>query len=299
MTQPRLPSPEPAPAARLIARGAGRPARALQEIGRVPKRRLGQHFLTSASVAEQIVRAAELKLTDVVLEIGPGLGILTERLVAVAARVVAVEVDAELARMLPGRLGNPENLHVVHADALTVDLAELVQPPFVVVANLPYYVATPILFRLLFQPPQPTRIVVMLQLEVAMRVVGQRGRMTFLGAAVASVATARIVRRVAPGSFYPPPKVWSAVVRIDRREAPVVPENQVDAFLEFLRAGFAQPRKQLRNSLAQGLGISPHEAAELVSSASIDDTCRPAQLSLEEWVALFREFQRRSVVGAG
>jgi 16S rRNA (adenine1518-N6/adenine1519-N6)-dimethyltransferase len=274
-------------------RGALHPARTLDELGRGARRRLSQNFLTSLSVAAAIVRAADLQPADTVLEIGPGLGVLTQHLIGSAARVVAVELDADLAAELPARLGNPPNLHVVHGDALAVDLGALVAPPFIVVANLPYHVAGPILFRLLFEPPEPNRIVAMLQEEVAERVVAQPGRMTFLGAAVATVAQARIVRRVAPGSFFPVPKVRSAVVRLDRRAEPMVPSSSVSAFVAFLRAGFAQPRKQLRNSLAIGLGLAAGEVAADAAEAKVDPSRRPEQLTLAEWVALYYALRER------
>jgi 16S rRNA (adenine1518-N6/adenine1519-N6)-dimethyltransferase len=153
-------------------------------------------------------------------------------------------------------------------------------------------VANPILFRLLFEAPRPTRIVAMLQTEVAERIVGARGRLTFLGAAVGSVADAQIVRRVAPGSFFPMPRVRSAVVRLDRRPAPMVAEGSGGRFVDFLRAGFAQPRKQLRNSLAQGLAVAAAEIDLLASSVGIDPRRRPEQLSLHDWLGLFEAFER-------
>jgi 16S rRNA (adenine1518-N6/adenine1519-N6)-dimethyltransferase len=233
------------------------------------------------------VRAADLVPQDTVLEIGPGLGVLTRHLIAAADRVVAVEVDEALAAELPVRLGQPQGLQVVLGDALAVDLNTLVDPPFVVVANLPYHVASPILFRLLFEPPQPKRIVVMLQEEVAERIVARRPRMTFFGAAVGTVAHARIVRRVAPGSFFPVPKVRSAVVRLDRRTDPLVPCESVRAFLDFMQHGFSQPRKQLRNSLAIGLELGVGEAASVAARADVDSRQRPGELRLEDWLALF------------
>lgn len=261
------------------------PATARRERVR-PKRSLSQSFLTQSSVAEAMVRAAEVSPQDTVLEIGPGLGALTRPLVRAAGTVIAIELDAPLADSLPRALDFPPNLTVVQGDALAVDLAEYVAEPYVVVASLPYHVASPILFKLLTNPPRPTRIVAMVQEEVAHRIVGRPGAMTYLGAAVATLAEARLVRRVAPGSFFPVPKVRSAVVRIDLRAAPAVPVASVGSFLAFLRAGFAQPRKQLHNSLGQGLGVSGDRVQMAARALGIDSRRRPGDLSIEEWAAL-------------
>ena len=234
-----------------------------------------------------MVRAADLQPTDRVLEIGPGLGILTERLVRAGADVVAVELDAKLAESLPERLGEPPNLRVVHADALHVDLSELLAEPYVVVASLPYHVATPILFKLLFAAPRPARIVAMLQKEVALRIAGRGSATTYLETAFSLVATVRLVREVPPGAFYPPPKIRSAIVRLDRRAEPVVQVGDVGSFVRFLRAGFAQPRKQLHNSLGEGLHRPASDVQRISHEAGIDSTRRPGDLRLEQWAALY------------
>ncbi len=270
------------------------PARSLQQLGLGVRRRFSQNFLTDPAIARAVVAAADLQLSDTVLEIGPGLGALTRHLVLAARRVVAIELDRGLASALKSDLGDPANLEVVQGDALTINIGALVVPPFTVVANLPYHVASPILFRLLFEEPRPTRIVAMLQEEVAERVAGRYHRATFLGTAVATVAEARIVRRVAPGSFYPAPKVRSAVVRLDLRDEPVVPREELAAFLDFLRAGFAQPRKQLRNSLAAGLGSTPARAAALATAAGVAPTSRPEQLTPSAWASMYRVWREAS-----
>lgn len=251
-------------------------------------RGLSQSFLAAPTIAEAMVRAAELKPADTVLEIGPGLGVLTRPLVESGARVVCIELDRALAAGLPASLASPPNLGVVQGDAMVLDFAALVEDRYVAVASLPYHIATPILFKLLFKPPRPRRVVVMLQLEVARRIAAPPGAMTYLGAAIATVAEARMIRRVAPGSFFPRPKVRSAVVRLDLRPEPVVQVDSLDAFLDFLRSGFAQPRKHLRNSLAEGLGAEPGRIDQLATAADIDPRRRPGELALEEWERLYR-----------
>jgi 16S rRNA (adenine1518-N6/adenine1519-N6)-dimethyltransferase len=235
-----------------------------------------------------MVSAAEVGPADIVLEIGPGLGALTRPLVGAAGRVVAIELDSALADRLPADLGFPVNLTVVPADVLGVDLAQHVTEPYLVVASLPYHVASPILFKLLTQPPRPTRIVAMVQEEVARRIVGRPGAMTYVGSAVATLAEARLVRRVAPGSFFPVPKVRSAIVRLDLRPEPAVKVASVSAFLAFLRAGFTQPRKQLHNSLGQGLGLLPERIQAAAEASGLDPRKRPGDLGLEEWAMLYR-----------
>jgi len=246
-------------------------------------------------VAEAMVHAAEVAADDVVLEIGPGRGALTAPLVRSAQRVIAIEVDSALADALPGVVGFPENLVVVEADALDADLAEHVVEPYLVVASLPYHVATPILFKLLTEPPRPTRIVAMVQEEVALRIVARGGQMTYLGAAVATLAQPRLVRHVAAGSFYPVPKVRSAIVRLDVRPVAAVDVPSVSDFLAFLRAGFTQPRKQLHNSLAQGLALPADRVQSVVRAAGIDSQRRPGELRLDEWALLQRAVEREVV----
>jgi 16S rRNA (adenine1518-N6/adenine1519-N6)-dimethyltransferase len=270
------------------------PSAALRAIDRKPVRRLSQSFLRDGSIARAMVAAAELTLADTALEIGPGLGMLTRELLAAAGSVVVIELDRTLAEALPSTLGNPPTLSVVHGDALSTPFDGLVDEPYITVASLPYHVATPILFRLLLQPPRPTRIVAMVQLEVAQRIVAGPGSWTYLGAAVHLVAEPRIVRRVSPGSFFPVPKVWSAVLRLDVLPQARVAVESVDAFLELLRAGFTQPRKQLHNSLAQGLGIAPDAAHAAIDRTGLDPSLRPGVLSLTDWARVFdavRELQ--------
>lgn len=274
------------------ARSPAAAARRLHELGLKPNRRLSQSFLCTPHIAQAMVRAAEVTADDLVLEIGPGLGVLTRELVGAAREVVSIELDRQLAQALPAALGFPPNLTVVHGDANRIDLG-LVSEPYLVVASLPYHAATPIIFRLAFDPPQPRRIVAMLQEEVAARVVGQPGAQSFLGVALGTVATARLVRRVPPGAFYPPPKVRSAIVRLDLTDEPRVAVDDLKRFLDFLHRGFTQPRRQLHNSLAQGLEIPPADVRARLESIGLDSSRRPADLSLEEWAATYGAITER------
>lgn len=262
-----------------------------------PRKSLGQHFLVDARILSRIVAAADLTPEDVALEIGPGRGALTRRLLARAARVVVVELDAGLAAALPGRLGNPPNLTVVTADARTVDIGSLVgdrssgdRPAglaYKVAANLPYYAANPIIRRFLEAEPRPRSMVLMLQREVADSMTAGPGKMSLLAVATQYYATPRPVCLVPPSAFRPAPKVTSAVVRLDLRERPAVAVANTGAFFDLVRAGFSAPRKQLRNSLSQGLGLPAGLVGGLLAAAGIDGRRRAETLSIEEWAAVY------------
>jgi 16S rRNA (adenine1518-N6/adenine1519-N6)-dimethyltransferase len=234
-----------------------------------------------------MAEAAEIDPDDDVLEIGPGLGILTRVLLARAGRVVAVELDPQLARHLP-RLAPGERLEVVHGDALRFEPAAHFRDGYKLAANLPYQVTSPVLSRYLVEVRRPNVLVVMVQREVAERIAAPGGRASYLSILVQSVADVRLVRQVSPGAFYPRPKVASSVLLIRPRDQPVVPERCLAEYLELVRAGFTQPRKTLANSLAQGLGL-PRAAVEArLAAAGLDPALRPQHLATSDWLALLR-----------
>jgi 16S rRNA (adenine1518-N6/adenine1519-N6)-dimethyltransferase len=289
-------APPPTPAA--PGRGPTNPAALLRRLGLHPRKGLSQSFLVDRRVCAAIVRAAELDPHDEVLEIGPGLGILTAELVRRAGRVVAVELDPQLAAALPALLGHPANLQVVQGDALQVDLPALFPGDYKVVANLPYHITSPLLLRLLGAPRRPRLVVVTVQREVAERITAGPGALSYLAIAVQLYAVPRIVRLVPPAAFYPRPKVESAVLRLDVRPAPAVAATAPAAFLRLVQAGFKQPRKQLRNSLAEGLGRPPAEIEPLLQRAGLDPTRRPQTLTLEEWERLYDALAQAEAGGA-
>jgi 16S rRNA (adenine1518-N6/adenine1519-N6)-dimethyltransferase len=163
----------------------------------------------------------------------------------------------------------------------------LVEGPYKIVANLPYQITSPFLFRALSLAPPPTLLVLMVQREVAERIAAPPGQLSYLAVAVQSAASVRIVRLVPPGAFYPRPKVESAVIRLEPLESPLVPPEQRDPFLSLVRAGFTQPRKTLLNSLTQGLGGERDDVRRLLERAGIAGERRPHELALVEWRALF------------
>jgi len=259
----------------------------LRELGIRPRKALGQHFLHDRAIVRRIVETAQLPPDALVVEIGPGLGILTEELARWARSVIAVELDARLAEQLAERF-HGTNVRIVHGDALEVDLAALTgQCPYFVVANLPYNVATPILERLLTSDHPPERLVVMVQREVAERMAARPPAMSYLGVLVQFFALPRVAFRIGPGAFTPPPKVESAVVVLDRR-TPLLPKHHWDSFFALVRAGFAQRRKMLLNALATATGMDKEMLRALLQRAGIEPSRRAETLTVEEWLRLWR-----------
>ncbi len=259
------------------------------------KKRYGQHFLSDTNILNRIVEAAEITPGETVLEIGPGLGALTAVLAERAERVVAIEVDADLIDGLRERFAATPHVTIVEGDVLDMSPEEVLglpadsrnHDPYVVVANLPYNIAAPVLRRFLEAAVPPRRLVVMVQLEVAESIVAKPPRMTLLGTATQLYGDARIVMKVAPGAFSPPPKVESAVVRIDVSPQPKA-DVPIDAFFRIVRGGFGNPRKQLRNSLSFGLHVKQEIVDQVMALAGVDVMLRAQALSLDDWAALTR-----------
>ncbi len=252
------------------------------------RKSLGQHFLADARIANRIVAAAEPDGSDTVLEIGPGAGVLTRRLVEQAGRVIAVELDRRLVAELPERLEFPANLEVVSGDGREADPDELVgaDTSYKVVANLPYYAAAPIVRRFLETVRPPTLMVVMVQREVADAMNASPGEFTLLSVATQFYAEPSVVAQVPARCFRPPPKVSSTVLKLTVRAEPAAVVADKGAFFALVRAGFNAPRKQLRNSLMQGTGASAETVAASLDAAGIDPQRRPAMLGIDEWAAL-------------
>jgi len=269
----------------------------LAALGIRPKKGLGQNFLVDPVHLAHIVAAAGLTADDLVLEVGPGPGVLTDLIAAEAGRVVAVELDDRLIPFLRRRYADRPHVTIVHADILDVDVAALLQeafssqPPvssiqYKVVANLPYYVTSAAIRHLLEATAPPDLLVLTVQREVAERMVAQPPHMSLLALGVQFYCTGRIAGRIPAGAFYPVPKVESAVVRLDRRPEPAVPGVAAEQFFRVARAGFSQPRKQLRNSLAAGLKLAPVQVETWLSSVGIDPRRRAETLTIEEWGVL-------------
>jgi 16S rRNA (adenine1518-N6/adenine1519-N6)-dimethyltransferase len=271
----------------------------LKKYDLAPKRSLGQNFLADAHHLSKIVGAAGLTATDLVIEIGPGPGLLTQRLAEQAGQVIAVELDEQMVRMLRAEYGHIPNLTVVHADILKTNLGELVRTfgsreavpgelRYKVVANLPYYITSAAIRHLLESDPPPQRVVITIQKEVAERIVAKPGQMSLLAVSVQFYGEPRLVHRIPAGAFYPPPKVDSAVIQIDSFQKPIVETEDVGRFFRIVKAGFSQKRKQLKNTLAAGLQLPGDTVQAALREADIDPRRRAQSLSLEEWGRLDR-----------
>ncbi len=253
------------------------------------RKTLGQHFLNDRRILQRIVDALELTGSETVIEIGPGRGSLTELLLPAARRLILIEYDRALAAKLRERYATASSVTVIEADVLTVNLRDVAGGPFRLVGNVPYYITTPILFHAL-ERPRPDRAVYLVQREVAERIVAAPGSDDYgaLSANVQGVANAKLLFRVAPGSFLPPPKVESAAIRIDPRTDPVVQPEEEEGFRRFVRDAFGMRRKQMRRVLREVLSIDAERAGALLEAAHIDAAARPETLSPEDFARVVR-----------
>jgi 16S rRNA (adenine1518-N6/adenine1519-N6)-dimethyltransferase len=268
-------------------------ARALLNVfGIKPKKQLGQNFITQKSALEQVLAAASLGENELILEIGAGLGALTLELARRNHHVVAVEYDPRLISILHLILADFETVNVVHGDILHLDLEALLnQPDYKVVANIPYQI-TSALIRKLMEAPSPARSVILtIQREVAERIIAKPGDLSLLGLSVQLFGQPKIHSHISARAFYPQPKVESSVVRIDMDSQPKIPAEDIEPFFRIAKAGFSQKRKQLRNSLAGGLRISPQRVEEIMLRADLNPTRRAQELDLEEWQRLYWNFK--------
>lgn len=261
------------------------------------KKSLGQHWLVDRKVMARIVDAAAIAPEETVVEVGPGRGALTAMLAERASRLICVELDRELAPALREKHAGAANVSVIEGDVLEMPVEAILNAgggmPYVVVGNLPYNIGTAITRKFLTSKLRPERLVVMLQAEVAERMTAAPGDMSYLAVETQLYAEARLLFRIPAKAFRPPPKVQSAVVQLDVRDSPDVEVDSQRAYLEVVQAGFAAPRKRLRNSLAIGLRIEPAEAGVLLADAKVDPEQRPAMLSLEQWRDVYFALKRR------
>lgn len=249
-----------------------------------PKKELGQHWLTDRFILSEIADSASLSRTDTVLEIGPGLGTLTSELLRRSHKVIAVEFDSELAAKLPGQFPGT-NLQVEQADILSFDLEGL-PSGYVVVANVPYYITSKIVQKLMTAHNKPRAAVLLVQKEVAQRIAAKPGDMSILALSAQVYAEASLGIEVPREYFAPPPKVDSQTVILKTRSMPLISEAQEKPFFRMVKAGFSAKRKKLRSSLSGGLNITKPEAEELLRRASVSPDSRAEDLSITDWLSL-------------
>jgi 16S rRNA (adenine1518-N6/adenine1519-N6)-dimethyltransferase len=259
----------------------------LRKHGLRANKKLGQNFLQDPIALDSIASAAEISPTDTVLEIGPGLGSLTRHLADLASHVIAVELDQDLIPPLIDVTSAYENISIIHGDILKISPKDLtLKSNYLVVANIPYYITSAIIRHLLENEPNPRRIVLTVQKEVARRICAKPGDMSLLALSVQVYGNPRIASYIPAGAFFPAPKVDSAVLCIDIYQSPQIKPELLDTFFKLIKAGFSQKRKTLRNSLSAGLHIFPSDAEEFLKKANIDPMRRAETLSIEEWAIL-------------
>lgn len=267
------------------------PITLLKEHNLHPKKELGQNFLVDSNILTRMVALAEITENSTVLEIGAGLGSLTFFLAQAASQVTAVEVDQDLLPITKQVLAGFSNVTLIAEDILAIDLSTLHLPDgYTVVANIPYYITSAIIRKLLTASEKPTRMVLTVQEEVAERICAQAGKMSLLALSVQVFGTPEILMKIPAGAFYPAPTVDSVVLRINLFPEPAIPQENLDAFFKLIKAGFSQKRKMLRNTLSAGLHI-PHDQVEiLLEQAGVDPQRRAQTLSIEEWSKVIHSF---------
>ena len=254
-----------------------------------PRRSLGQHFLKDPAYLETMLQAADVAAGDRVLEIGPGTGVLTTALANRGAQVTAVELDERLVEHLQQEFAGRPNVTIVQGDILELSPSALMAvrdagtPDYKVAANLPYYITSAILRRLLEAEQPPTLAAVMVQKEVAERLCAEPDDMSLLAVSVQFYARPQLVTVVPAHAFYPKPKVDSAIVRLEIYSQPVVADVSPERYFSVVRAGFAQRRKQVANSLSASLGMPKQDVRNALAGCGIDARRRAETFTLDEW----------------
>jgi 16S rRNA (adenine1518-N6/adenine1519-N6)-dimethyltransferase len=252
------------------------------------KKSFGQNWLRDEYTLGLIVESAEIKPKDTVLEVGPGLGYLTNKLAKFADQVVCIEADQDLIPHLNHQFGAVSNIKIIQADILKYNLTKLPKD-YLVVANIPYYLTSNLIRQLLESNNPPLRMVLMVQKEVAERIVATPGQMSVLSFSVQYYAEAKIIAPVSKELFEPIPKVDSAIIKIKRRQKPAFNADTKKLF-RLVKAGFGERRKMLRNSLAGGLQLDSMRVEKLLQQSDIKPTTRAQELSMKQWQSLYEKF---------
>lgn len=257
-----------------------------------PKKSLGQNFLKDKSVLEKIIFAANLSSDDIVLEVGPGQGILTEELAKYAKKVIAIEIDKNLADILDSRLRGNDKVEIINDDILKINLPEIIKKnnfqKYKVIANIPYYITSPIIQLFLETKYPSAEMILMVQREVAERIVAKPGDMSILAVSVQYYADAELLFSVDKKAFWPIPEVDSAIIKIIPKRKH---EQDIDKqFFRIVRAGFSSKRKTLLNNLSSSFHLSKKETEEKIKRAGLDPTQRAQELDIKDWKKLAQEF---------
>ncbi|MBA2760177.1 MAG: ribosomal RNA small subunit methyltransferase A [Chloroflexia bacterium] len=252
-----------------------------------PSKSMGQNFLLDTDIVERITDAADISSGQLVIEVGPGMGILSEALLNRGAHVIAIEMDDDIASRIADHFRQNDNYTVIHKNAATTDMSAITNGrTYDVVANLPYSVATLIVRHFLESPHPPRRLTIMVQKEVAARMAAGTGDLSLLTLATRLYATPTLLFDVPKDAFYPPPKVTSSVIQLNVRETPLVDSEARSRLFTMATIAFQQRRKTLLNSLSRGLSLDKPTVADELDHLGIDPAARPQAISLESWLAL-------------
>jgi len=280
---------------------------ALRALDLHPTRGMGQNFLVDTEALDTIVAAAELTADDTVVEVGPGLGVLTWELLQRVGRLVSVELDKRLAAGLREEFAQSANLAVVQGDILRLPPSQILAeagiadplPRYKVIANLPYAITSPVLRHFLEGDWKPQLMVLLVQREVAQRIVARAGDLSVLAHSVQVYAAPQIIASVPPTSFVPAPAVTSAILVLRLYDRPAVEVDDIDGLFRVIKAGFLQARKQLANALPSGLASmgQPRERADVLAAlaaANVAPERRAETVTLDEWAQIYRALKRRA-----
>ena len=266
-----------------------------------PNKRLGQNFLIDKNVLRKIIEAADIKSTDTILEVGPGIGTLTKELAEKASRVIAIEKDPKMVEILKETLKSFNNVEIIQGDILKINAIDyqLQTTNYKLVANIPYYLTSPLIRKFLEDPPShkatdgqgknpPQEIILMIQKEVAQRICAKPPKMSLLAVSVQFYAEPKIISYVSKNCFLPAPKVDSAIIKI----VPQKKQNiSSDLFFTVVKAGFSQPRKQLVGNLSKNLKINKEKTTAWMLKNKVEPNKRAEALNIDDWMNLTKSFQ--------
>lgn len=261
----------------------------LKRYNLLPQKKLGQNFLVAKNVFKLIIKSANLRPKDIVLEIGPGIGNLTLELVKKVKKIIAIEKDKKLIKILKEVLKNFTNVKIIQGDILKTNInSKLLTKNYKIVANLPYYIVSPIIRKFLESQNPPRQMILMVQKEVAQRICSKARNMNLLAVSVQFYAKTEIVDFISKKSFWPQPKVDSAIIKLKvKKQKPKVDKN---LFFKIVKAGFSHPRKQLINNLSKELKLDKEKVISWLSKNKIKPTQRAETLSIKDWIKLTKTF---------
>lgn len=248
-------------------------------------RHLGQHFLNNSTIVTKIIESAQIKPTDIIIEIGPGEGVLTEQLALYAKKVIAIELDKKLQNILEKKISHQKNIEIIFDDILKINLPQILKEReienYKVVANIPYYITSKIIRLFLESAHQPKELILMIQKEVAQRIVAPIGKMSLLSNSVQYYAQPEILFDVTKDNFNPPPEVDSSVIKISQIKKGNPSENK--KFFRVVKAGFCARRKTLANNLANSFHLEKKEVEEIIQKINLNSNVRAQEISIDKW----------------